>query len=103
MTVLGYCEPLQNRSRRLPLQFRYRHKGMGKKAGKDGGSKRGRQREDQVRNKKKAKTVCMRNHVSLTGYGIDTALKTIGKKSPITDHGIFSALPPMIELRMNLF
>lgn len=82
MTVLGYCEPLQNRSRRLPLQFRYRHKGMGKKAGKDGGSKRGRQREDQVRNKKKAKTVCMRNHVSLTGYGIDTALKTIGKKSP---------------------
>lgn len=82
MTVLGYCEPLQNRSRRLPLQFRYRHKGMGKKAGKDGGSERGRQREDQVRNKKKAKTVCMRNHVSLTGYGIDTALKTIGKKSP---------------------
>lgn len=82
MTVLGYCEPSQNRSRRLPLQFRYRHKGMGKKAGKDGGRQRGRQKEDQVRNEKKAETVCMRNHVSLTGYGIDTALKTIGKKSP---------------------
>lgn len=101
MTVLGYCEPSQNRSRRLPLQFRYRHKGMGKKAGKDGGSEAGKERTRFGTRRKRKQYVCEITY-PLRAMVL-TQLSRLLEKIAITDHGIFSALPPMIELRMNLF
>lgn len=58
MTVLGYCEPPRNRSRRLPLQFRYRHKEMGKKAGKDGGRSEAGKESTRFGTRKRKQYVC---------------------------------------------